>query len=75
MKDREFELNLSISIPILQVIGHMAIASIVLLCFSSINNFNNIKSIPLTAFGITTGFVIFELGLSFFKNRKKPTEK
>ncbi|MCC0727643.1 hypothetical protein KGF51_14640 [Clostridioides sp. ZZV14-6045] len=68
---KDFELEIKISIPLKPVAIFMATASIVLLCFSALRNFDNIKSIPLSALGITTGFIIFQLGLSFFENRKK----
>ncbi|EGT3642184.1 TPA: hypothetical protein ACSVPQ_002563 [Clostridioides difficile] len=68
---KDFELEIKISIPLKPVAIFMVIASIVLLCFSALRNFDNIKSIPVSALGITTGFIIFQLGLSFFENRKK----
>ncbi|EMH2710070.1 hypothetical protein SI855_002826 [Clostridioides difficile] len=68
---KDIELELKISIPLKQVAIFMATASMVLLCFSALRNFDNIKSIPASALGITTGFIIFQLGLSFFENRKK----
>ncbi|MGO0862313.1 hypothetical protein [Clostridioides difficile] len=68
---KDIELELKISIPLKQVAIFMATVSMVLLCFSALRNFDNIKSIPVSALGITTGFIIFQLGLSFFENRKK----
>ncbi|HEL2860420.1 TPA: hypothetical protein UL242_002528 [Clostridioides difficile] len=68
---KDFELEIKISIPLKPVAIFMVIASIVLLCFSALRNFDNIKSIPVSALGITTGFIIFQLVLSFFENRKK----
>lgn len=70
MKDKEFEFNISISIPKLYIVEHLIIISIVLLCFSFFNGFNNIKSIPVTALGITTGYVIFQLAANYFENRR-----
>ncbi|MCC0671811.1 MULTISPECIES: hypothetical protein [unclassified Clostridioides] len=68
---KDVELELKISIPLKQVAIFLATVSMVLLCFSALRNFDNIKSIPVSALGITTGFIIFQLGLSFFENRKK----
>ncbi|HBF7929109.1 TPA: hypothetical protein ACVT6Z_001542 [Clostridioides difficile] len=68
MKEHELEVN--ISIPISLVILYLAIVSIVMLGMSSLNNFTNISSIPVNALGSTVGFVMFQLLVSFFKNRK-----
>ncbi|EOY7170414.1 hypothetical protein NQ830_11985 [Clostridioides difficile] len=68
MKEHELEIN--ISIPISLVILYLAIVSIVMLGMSSLNNFTNISSIPVNALGSTVGFVMFQLLVSFFKNRK-----
>ncbi|MCC0682481.1 MULTISPECIES: hypothetical protein [unclassified Clostridioides] len=68
MKEHELEIN--ISIPISLVILYLAIVSIVMLGMSSLNNFTNISSIPINALGSTVGFVMFQLLVSFFKNRK-----
>ncbi|EQF27326.1 putative membrane protein [Clostridioides difficile CD160] len=68
MKEHELEIN--ISIPISLVILYLAIVSIVMLGMSSLNNFANISSIPVNALGSTVGFVMFQLLVSFFKNRK-----
>ncbi|MDI7818067.1 hypothetical protein QMM58_16955 [Clostridioides difficile] len=68
MKEHELEIN--ISIPISLVILYLAIVSIVMLGMSSLNNFTNISSIPVNALGSTVGFVMFQLSVSFFKNRK-----
>ncbi|HBF4443190.1 TPA: hypothetical protein KON86_002820 [Clostridioides difficile] len=67
MKEHELELKVSISIPILTVIFYMAIVSIVLLGLSVLNSFNNIKSIPIDALGLTIGFIVFNLIRSLFK--------
>ncbi|MCO5822946.1 hypothetical protein M8668_13970 [Clostridioides difficile] len=68
MKEHELEVN--ISIPISLVILYLVIVSIVMLGMSSLNNFTNISSIPVNALGSTVGFVMFQLLVSFFKNRK-----
>ncbi|HBE8529029.1 TPA: hypothetical protein KPE78_001118 [Clostridioides difficile] len=68
MKEHELEIN--VSIPISLVILYLAIVSIVMLGMSSLNNFTNISSIPVNALGSTVGFVMFQLLVSFFKNRK-----
>ncbi len=68
MKEPELEIN--VSIPISLVILYLAIVSIVMLGISSLNNFTNISSIPVNALGSTVGFVMFQLLVSFFKNRK-----
>lgn len=68
MKEHELEIN--ISIPISLVILYLAIVSIVMLGMSSLNNFTNISSISVNALGSTVGFVMFQLLVSFFKNRK-----
>ncbi|MCC0705212.1 hypothetical protein IC213_19325 [Clostridioides sp. ES-S-0049-02] len=68
MKEHELEIN--ISIPISLVILYLAIVSIVMLGMSSLNNFTNISSIPINALGSTVGFVMFQLLVSFLKNRK-----
>ncbi|UUV16727.1 hypothetical protein [Clostridioides difficile] len=67
MKDHELELKVRVSIPILTVIFYMAIVSIVLLGLSALNSFNNIKSIPIDALGLTIGFIVFNLIRSLFK--------
>ncbi|ENY8820081.1 hypothetical protein [Clostridioides difficile] len=70
MKLPELEINISISIPIFLVISYLAIVSIVMLGISALNNFTNITSVPINALGSTFGFVIFQLLVSFFENRK-----
>ncbi|HBF4772053.1 Uncharacterised protein [Clostridioides difficile] len=67
MKAHELELKVRVSIPILTVIFYMAIVSIVLLGLSALNSFNNIKSIPIDALGLTIGFIVFNLIRSLFK--------
>lgn len=69
MKEHELELKVSVSIPILTVIFYMAIVSIVLLGLSALNSFNNIKSIPIDALGLTIGFIVFNLIRSLFKDK------
>lgn len=70
MKLPEFEVNISISIPIFLAISYLAIVSIVMLGISALNNFTNIASVPINALSSTVGFIIFQLLASFFENRK-----
>lgn len=76
MNDKGFSIDIkcSISLSFFEIICYLIIVSIVLFGFSILFN-HSIDSIPISALGITVGFVIFNFIKNFIENKKSDKNK